>query len=106
MSLEISVQDLAAWRAAKREFVLLDCREPLELQMAAVDGVLHIPMPEIPTRLAELEPSAEIAVLCHHGVRSMRVAMWLAHQGYTKVVSVRGGIDAWSREIDGTVPLY
>lgn len=106
MGPEISVQDLDAWRTDGTPHVLLDCREPLELQIAALDDVLHIPMEQIPGRLGELEKDATIAVLCHHGVRSLRVTMWLQMQGYTKAVSVRGGIDAWSKVIDPAVPLY
>lgn len=106
MDLEITVHDLKARREAGDDFMLLDCREALELQIAALDGAVHIPMGEIPARLDEIDAETPCAVLCHHGVRSLRVAMWLAQQGYTKVMSVRGGIDAWSKAIDPSVPIY
>jgi rhodanese-related sulfurtransferase len=90
--------------------VLLDVREPWELQTASVQrddvDVVAIPMQEIPARLAELPADRPIACLCHHGMRSQRVALFLAHQGYTDVANLAGGIDAWSRERDPAVPLY
>jgi rhodanese-related sulfurtransferase len=90
--------------------LLLDVREPWEVQTARVApadfDVVAIPMNEIPSRLAELPQDRPIACLCHHGARSQRVAMFLAHQGYTDVANVAGGIDAWSRERDPGIPVY
>ena len=90
--------------------LLLDVREPWEVQTASVQptgfDVVTIPMNEIPGRLAELPADRPIACLCHHGSRSQRVALFLAHQGYTDVANIAGGIDAWSRERDPGVPLY
>ena len=90
--------------------VVLDVREPWELQTAAVkpDGftLVTIPMGEIPTRLKELAPDQAIACLCHHGVRSMQVALFLHNRGFEKLANVAGGIDAWSVERDKQVPRY
>ncbi len=90
--------------------VLLDVREPWEVQTAHVEpgefDVVAIPMNEIPARTAELPQDRPIACLCHHGARSQRVAMFLAQQGYTDVANIAGGIDAWSRERDPGVPRY
>jgi rhodanese-related sulfurtransferase len=87
--------------------VLLDVREPAELQMAHLDGTVNIPMGEIPLRAnLELDPDAHIVVMCHHGVRSLNVTNWLRQQGFEKVQSMRGGIDRWSREVDPKVPTY
>jgi rhodanese-related sulfurtransferase len=90
--------------------LLLDVREPWEVQTASVApgdfDVVAIPMNEIPARLAELPQDRPIACLCHHGARSQRVAMFLAHQGYGDVTNVAGGIDAWSQERDPGVPRY
>jgi rhodanese-related sulfurtransferase len=87
--------------------LLLDVREPVELQMASIEGALHIPMGDIPTRAnQELDPEAHIVVVCHHGVRSLNVTNWLRQQGFENVQSMRGGIDRWSREVDPTVPTY
>lgn len=94
--------------------VVLDVREPWELQTASVkpDGftLLHIPMREVPARLAELEETYgaahPIACLCHHGMRSLQVGNFLEQRGFTGVVNLQGGIDAWSHQVDGTVARY
>jgi rhodanese-related sulfurtransferase len=90
--------------------VLLDVREPWEVQTACVseDGfkLLIIPMRDVPARLAELDPDQPVACLCHHGMRSLQVANFLVQSGFTEVVNLQGGIDAWSHEVDTTVPRY
>jgi rhodanese-related sulfurtransferase len=90
--------------------LLLDVREPWEVQTAHVTpagfDVVTIPMNEVPARLAELPQDRPVACLCHHGARSQRVAMFLAHQGYTDVANIAGGIDAWSQERDPGIPRY
>jgi rhodanese-related sulfurtransferase len=86
--------------------VLLDVREPFELEIASVDGALHIPMQEIPAREAELGSDRVLVVMCHSGGRSRRVAEFLAQRGFTQVFNLKGGIDAWSTEIDPQVPRY
>lgn len=86
--------------------VLLDVREPFELQLASVEGALHIPMRHVPERLSELDPRARIVVMCHHGVRSAAVCGFLRSQGFEDVHNLEGGIDAWSSEVDPSVPLY
>ncbi|HEX2545277.1 MAG TPA: rhodanese-like domain-containing protein [Ramlibacter sp.] len=90
--------------------VVLDVREPWEVHTASLDvpdaDVVVIPMQEVPQRLHEVPQDRPVAVLCHHGMRSQRVAMFLAHQGYTDVANIAGGIDAWSRERDPGIPLY
>jgi len=104
---------LAAWIAAQAggaPAVVLDVREPWELQTASVkaDGfeVIAIPMNEIPARIEQLDPEQPVACLCHHGARSQRVAMFLAQNGFTRVANIAGGIDAWSAERDEGVPRY
>ena len=90
--------------------LVLDVREPWELQTASVTAqgfeLLHIPMGSIPQQLATLDADRPVACLCHHGVRSLRVAAFLAQQGFAEVANITGGIDAWSRELDPSVPLY
>lgn len=90
------------------EVVLLDCREPAEADIAAIRGAILIPMGQIPTageRLSSLT-GKRIIVHCHHGGRSLRVANWLRANGHGDAQSMAGGIDAWSLEIDQTVPRY
>ena len=103
---EISVVELARKRAAGEDFVLLDVREPEELEIAALDGAVHVPMGQIPARLETLPREREIVVMCHGGMRSDSVAHYLRAQGFTRVMNLAGGIDAWSREIDSAMPRY
>ena len=86
--------------------VLLDVREDVELSLAAVDGAMHIPMGQIPARIGELNPNQTIVVMCHTGGRSAQVAHYLTQQGFANVFNLDGGIQAWSRTVDQTVPEY
>ena len=86
--------------------VLLDVREPHERELAVIEPSLHIPMGEIPDRLEEIPKDRYVVVYCHAGLRSMMVAGFLAHRGWKTVANLSGGIDAWSVEIDRTVPRY
>jgi adenylyltransferase/sulfurtransferase len=106
MSDEISVRDLKARIDGGADFVLLDVREPFEIDTASLPGAVAIPMDAIAARIGELPREKEIAVLCHSGYRSGRVAGFLRQAGFKRVVNVAGGIDAWSIEIDQTVPRY
>jgi rhodanese-related sulfurtransferase len=103
---EISVEEFAQWRAGERQFLLLDVRERPELARASLPGAVHVPMREIPERSSDLDPSAEIVVLCHYGERSARVAQFLEMRGFTNVYNVAGGIDAYSERVDPNVPRY
>ena len=106
MDFEIMPEDVRALRERGENFVLLDVREPWELQTAHIEGVTHIPMGDIPMHLQELDPDQHIVVVCHHGVRSLNVTHWLRQQGFESVQSMRGGIDLWSKTIDPKVPVY
>jgi rhodanese-related sulfurtransferase len=108
LEFEITPAEVAARRKSDPEsIVLLDVREPWELATARIEGVKAIPMGEIPSRaFQELDPEAHIVVLCHAGVRSMNVTVWMRNQGFEAVQSMRGGIDAWSLEVDPAVPRY
>jgi sulfur-carrier protein adenylyltransferase/sulfurtransferase len=103
---EISVQDLKSKHDAKEDFVLLDVREPDEIQTASIPWAITIPMGDVPQRVAELPKDKTIAVMCHGGGRSARVTSFLNENGYPDAVNVDGGIRAWSAEIDPTVPDY
>jgi rhodanese-related sulfurtransferase len=95
------------WPEPKQsEVVLLDVREASELEIARIDEAIHIPMNEVPARLAELDESRPVVVICHSGARSRRVAEFLAAKGFETVFNLTGGIDAWSREIDPGIPRY
>ena len=109
---QVRPADLAAWFAQDADAtpVLLDVREPWELQTASVAPagftLVAIPMIEIPGRLAELGEGQRIACLCHHGARSQRVAAFLNQNGFDQLANVAGGIDAWSSQHDPSVPRY
>ncbi len=107
MDYEITPEDVKAKLAAAEEFMLLDVREPWEFETAKIVGAKLMPMGDVPTRAhQELDPDSPIVVICHHGVRSMNVTVWLRQQGFEKAQSMRGGIDAWSRRVDDKVPVY
>jgi len=102
---EISAAEAAALKAEGAR--LLDVREPWEFATAHVDGSLPMPMGEVPARAhQELDPEERLVVMCHHGIRSMNVTVWLRNQGFEQAQSVRGGIDAWSAEVDPAVARY
>ncbi len=107
MEYEISAEELQGLLAGGSDIVVLDVREPWEIQTASLAGTLNIPMNDIPARFrGELDPEKHTIAICHHGVRSMNVTAWLRQQGFDKVQSLRGGIDRWAREIDPKIPLY
>jgi len=104
---EITPEELSALLESNSDIVVLDVREPWEFETAKIAGSQHIPMGHIPERFQqELAADKHIVVVCHHGVRSMNVTLWLRRQGLEKVQSLSGGIDRWARQIDPTVPLY
>jgi rhodanese-related sulfurtransferase len=107
MSSPVPVSPAAAKaRVGAPDFVLLDCREPDELVIASVSGTQNIPMGEIPRRIAEIDSTKEVVVLCHHGMRAAQVAVFLARRGFPRVGVVVGGIDAWAVDVDRTIARY
>ena len=107
MDYEITPEGVKAKLDQKEQFILVDVREPWETATAVIAGAKLMPMGEVPSRAhQELDPEESIVVVCHHGVRSMNVTAWLRQQGFEKAQSMSGGIDAWSRRIDPTVPRY
>ncbi len=106
--MEVDCRTVKAKRDAGEDFVLLDCREQHEFDHVCIAGATLLPMSEIQRRVVELEEfrSAEVVVYCHHGGRSLQVAMWLKQQGFQQVVSMAGGIDQWAAEIDSALPRY
>jgi adenylyltransferase/sulfurtransferase len=102
----LEVDVLAAANLAKQGALIVDVREPFELNICRVAGARHLPMREIPQHVEELANDRGLLVLCHTGVRSMRVTEWLRSQGVAKVSNIRGGIDAWAREVDPAMIRY
>jgi rhodanese-related sulfurtransferase len=104
---EITAEEFARLRSSGEHAVLLDVREPWEFETAHLPDSVLMPMGDVPSRAhAELDPDAHIVVLCHHGQRSLSVAMWLRGQGFEYAQSLAGGIEAWSRSVDPSIPLY
>src|SRR5689334_7758422 len=108
LPLNIDVTSVKQLRDSNQPFVLLDVRNPDEHATAKIAGSTLIPMGELQARLSELEPHkhGRIVVHCHHGGRSMRVTQFLRQQGFTQVQNLDGGIDAWSLQVDPSVPRY
>ena len=105
---QIDVRQLAAKLQANEPVHLLDVRQPWEHETAALPGSTLIPLGELPRRAAEVKPppGALLVVYCHHGVRSLSAAVLLQRLGFRDVVSLAGGIEAWSALIDPKVPRY
>jgi len=91
-----------------KRFVLIDCREREEHNLVSIPGAILIPMSEIASRMGEVEifRHHDLAVHCHHGGRSLRVAHWLREQGYPQAQSMAGGIDQCAQDIDPSLPRY
>ena len=106
MSYTITVRDLKARIDKGDKIFLLDVREPHEYSLAKIDGSVLIPLGQVPHSLKQLDPSAEIVAYCHKGMRSADAVGFLLQQGFSNVKNLIGGIEAWSIEIDQSVPRY
>jgi rhodanese-related sulfurtransferase len=108
LPLEITCRGVKERLDSGQSFLLLDCREPDEYEVARIEGARLVPMSELANRLDELEAyrDREVVVHCHLGGRSQRVANWLRGQGFAKARTMVGGIDRWADEIDTSVPRY
>lgn len=85
---------------------VIDVRESAELALAHIDGALHMPLAEFESAVRVLDRNASYVVLCHHGIRSAHAAELMAERGFPRVANLLGGIDAWSCEVDPSVPRY
>ncbi len=86
--------------------LLLDVREPWEYQICRIDGSQLIPMGQLPAAMNALDKQRETVVICHHGVRSRQVAMYLDYQGFSNIINLAGGVDGWARDVDHQMPTY
>jgi rhodanese-related sulfurtransferase len=113
---QLSATQLAAWLAASRSSpgdhdgksppLLLDVREPWEFELCHLDGSLLLPMQTLPARINELEPDADIVVICHHGVRSRQVGSFLEKHGFNSIYNLTGGVDAWANDVEPAMHKY
>ena len=104
----VSARELATWLAddLREKPMLLDVREPWEMQICRIEGSELVPMQSLPSRLREIDAGRPIVCICHHGRRSAYVAMFLAQQGFDDVHNLTGGVDAWARQVDAAMPTY
>lgn len=105
---QIRATQLAEWLAdeTRQPPLLLDVREPWEVALCRIDESQHIPMHLIPVRCEELDADREIVVICHHGGRSMQVAMFLERKGFGTVFNLLGGVEGWACEVDTSMSRY
>ena len=103
---EISATGLAARMANGDAIVVLDVREPWEFDLASVPNSTLVPLSTLPSAINRLDRAADYVVLCHHGSRSDMAANWMRAQGFSSVRNLVGGIEAWSLEVDSSVPRY
>lgn len=105
---QIRAQHLADWLAdtTRPQPLLLDVREAWEYEHCHLPGAVLIPMHLIPARQQEIDPDRDVVVICHHGVRSMQVAMFLERQGHERLFNLTGGVAAWADEVDPSMPRY
>lgn len=104
---QMAVGELSRWLAEPGGTPqLLDVREPWEAELGMLPGTVHIPMRDVPARVGELDPDRPVVCICHHGMRSMQVGIFLERQGFADVINLAGGVDAWAREVDPRFPIY
>ena len=105
---QLSAPELAAWLADadRAKPLLLDVREPWENSVCRIEGSQFAPLQTIPQHLNDWESERDIVCICHHGGRSMHVAMFLERQGFSSVFNLTGGVDAWARQVDPAMPTY
>lgn len=105
---QLTPRQLADWLAdaSRAAPVLLDVREPAEYELCHLEGASLLPMREIPARIAELDPARDTVVICHHGGRSLQVALYLEKNGFARVHNLQGGVDVWAQDVDQAMRRY
>lgn len=102
----IDVTGLKQCLETNNELVLLDVREPWEFDICHIAGSVNIPMSRIVSNVNELDRSATIIVICHHGTRSHHVGNFLENSGFEHIINLDGGVNAWAEQIDLQMPRY
>lgn len=105
---QLSPTQLQDWLAdaSRGKPVLIDVREPWEFEVCHIEGARLVPMNTIPASFSELDPEADTVVICHHGSRSMQVAMFLEQRGFMHLFNLAGGVAGWARQVDPAMPQY
>lgn len=104
--ISLTVTELDARRSGGEPIVLLDVREPWELDIVRFPEALAIPLSTLPTRIGEVPTDRPVVVVCHHGMRSYKAMSWLRQNGVANAINLEGGIDAWARQIEPTMGVY
>ena len=102
----ITAERLAALQNDRDKVVLLDVRDPWEVEICRLAGSVNIPMNDIAERVDELEPDARTVVICHFGMRSLQVGNYLESAGFKDIINLEGGLDAWAEQVDKDMPRY
>ncbi len=104
----INAKELTAWLDDETRLrpLLLDVREAWEYQICHIDGSQSMPMNTVPANVAHLDKGKPIVCICHHGMRSMQVALFLEQHGFSDVINLTGGVDAWATQVDHSMPTY
>lgn len=101
-----TVQEIAVMLRSEAPPHIIDVRERWEWDIAHIAGSELIPLSTLPARAEALDPSCTYALLCHHGMRSEMAANWMAQHGFARLINIDGGIEAWSLEVDSSLPRY
>ena len=104
----MNAKELAAWLddETSPSPLLLDVREPWEYQLCHIDGSQSVPMSTVPANVGHLDKDKPVVSICHHGMRSMQVALFLEQQVFSSVINLTGGVDAWAAQVDSNMPTY
>lgn len=105
---QLSASQLKEWLAdpQRAKPVLLDVREPWEFETCRIAGSLSMPMRGVPARYQELRRDQDIVMICHHGARSFQAGMFLEQMGFGSIINLQGGVAAWARDVDPSMPTY
>jgi rhodanese-related sulfurtransferase len=105
---QITPPELATWRddATREPPLLVDVREPWETAICSIEGSRNVPMAQLPAALPTLPQDRDIVLVCHHGNRSMHVALWLRNAGFDRVHNLHGGVEAWARTVEPAMARY
>lgn len=103
---QITPEQLLELKADENKLMLLDVREPWEFDICSIDMSKNIPMNQVPSVLDDLDKTQAVAVICHHGMRSLQIAQFLETNGFEQVFNLQGGIHAWAEQIDADMPRY
>jgi len=86
--------------------LLLDVRQPWELDICKIENSVFIPMSQVPSKIDSLDADNEIVVICHHGIRSRSVGRYLEHAGFSNIINLSGGVDQWAKTVDKQMATY